>query len=89
MVESLLRAEISKPSDTNRDMTDLIAIDAVENAGRSAISGGFEARQSGRRDVEAPCLQYHRHDRKTGQTVMRRDLRRFPQPIMGRQRPIA
>ena len=49
----------------------------------------LERRHRRRRDVEPARLQHHRHDRQPGQRIVRGRRRRFPQPVMRRQRAIA
>src|SRR3546814_2270520 len=69
-------------------MADFVAIDALQNPCRRFVASGAEALDGGRRDVETPRLEHHRDDRETRERVVGGRLAPFPQPRVGRQRPV-
>src|SRR5438477_399860 len=63
-IETALAAQRLEPAQTDRNMADLVVVDARQDGGALGITGAVEAPRHLRRHIEPARLQHQRHDRE-------------------------
>src|SRR6266498_2357989 len=65
-IEAALTAQPFEPAHADRDMADLVLVDAPQHRRARRVIGAFEAQDHLRRHIEPARLQHQRHDREAG-----------------------
>lgn len=82
-VEVAFLAQVPVPAVADRDMTDFVLQDHIENGGRLVIARCRESPANAWRDIEPPGFHDPGNKRHAGEDVSAGAFRHFPKPIVG------